>query len=350
MATAATRFGVVLASVMLLASRGAHADDEANQGQARALGQQAYAAAGRGDWAKAEELFVRAEALYHAPTLVLGLARARAHLGKYVEAWEDYHRILIETLPANANAALRRAVDEARTEIVTVEGKRSRVTINVSGAAGSPPLSPSTTHVAVTLDGASLPVAGLGAERPVNPGTHALHVEADGFKPSDTSFTVAEGAADTESVQLHPADAAPAPAPAAAPAPVAPVGESTATPSSPWRTVGLVTAGVGAAGLVVGAITGAMAIGDHNSLQSSPCANAGCGSSDLSHFQSTASSYQTLTTVSTISFIAGGVLAAGGAVLFFAAPKPETAAGARAEPLSVRPYLGLGGGGVAGSF
>jgi hypothetical protein len=335
-----------IAGALLLAATPARADEEADRGQARELGTQAYQAADKGDWAKAEDLFRRADAIYHANTLLLGLARARAHLGKYVEAWEDYHRILVESLPPNASPAMKKAVDDARNEIGSVEGKRARATITVTG-----PSSPT-----VTIDGAPVNAAALGAERQVNPGTHAVHAEAAGYLPGDTTFTVAEGQTATASLQLQPAPAAPAGAAPAAGATPATTDASNPVPAdsggggggSTRRTLGLVGMGVGAAGLVTGVITGIIAMGDHSSLMDNVCWKGPCGQSDLTSYQSSTSSYQTMGTISTIGFIAGGVLAAGGAILFFTAP--SGGASSTGEGAHVAPYVGLGHAGLAGSF
>ena len=302
----------VVAAALLLAATPARADEEADRGQARELGTQAYQAADKGDWAKAEDLFRRADAIYHANTLLLGLARARAHLGKYVEAWEDYHRILIETLPPNASGAMKKAVDDARNEIGSVEGKRARATIWVTG-----PSNPT-----VTLDGAPVNAAALGAERQVNPGTHAVHAEAPGYLPATP--------ATTDATNPVPADSG--------------GGGSGST----RRTLGLVGMGVGAAGLVTGVITGIIAMGDHSSLMDNVCAKGPCGQSDLTSYNSSTSSYQTMGTISTIGFIAGGVLAAGGAILFFTAPSGSSSS--TGEGAHVAPYVGLGHAGLAGSF
>src|SRR5690349_24257436 len=53
--------------------------------------------------------FKRAEALFHAPTLALGLARAYTANGKYVAAQETYNRIIREGVPANAPPAFAKA-------------------------------------------------------------------------------------------------------------------------------------------------------------------------------------------------------------------------------------------------
>lgn len=338
----------LVAGALFLSATAARADEEADRGQARDLGTQAYKAAEKGDWAKAEDLFRRADSIYHANTLLLGLARARAHLGKYVEAWEDYHRILVESLPPNASPAMKKAVDDARAEIGSVEGKRARVTITVAG-----PSSPT-----VTIDGAPINAAALGAEREVNPGTHAVHAEAAGYTPGDTTFTVAEGQSATASLQLQPAPAAaPSVAPAGGPAPAQPATSDAANPAtadtggggsgSTRRTLGLVGMGIGAAGLVTGIITGVIAMGDHGSIMNNVCAKGPCGQSDLTSYDSSIDSYHTMGTISTIGFIAGGVLAAGGAVLFFTAP---TASATTGQGAHVAPYVSLGHAGITGTF
>ncbi len=70
--------------------------DAENRATARALAAQGQEQLEAKDYAKAEDSFRRADALFHAPTLVLGIARASAAEGKFVEAWEAYNRIIIE--------------------------------------------------------------------------------------------------------------------------------------------------------------------------------------------------------------------------------------------------------------
>jgi hypothetical protein len=112
------------------------------------------------------------------------------------------------------------------------------------------------------------------------------------------------------------------------------------------RTVGIVGMGLGGAGLLTGIITGLVVVGQHGSLQSNACAKGGCQASSLSSYQSSVDSYNTMGTVSTVSFIAGAVLGAGGAVLFFTAPKRE----ATSQGLWVTPYVGIGSAGATGTF
>ena len=87
-----------------------------------------------------------------------------------------------------------------------------------------------------------------------------------------------------------------------------------------------------------------MAMGKHSDLQDK-CPNGKC-SSDV---QSDVDSYHSLGTISTIGFIAGGVLAAGGAVLFFTAPSSKSAP-AQTGSAFISPYIGPGSVGAVGRF
>lgn len=331
----------------------ARAQSEADRAQARDLGQQAYAAMDAKDYAKAADLFRRADALYHAPTILLGLARAEAKLGKYVESSEHYHRIVLEGAPPGAPQAIREAIEAAKKEIGDVEGHRAKVTLSVKG-----PDQPT-----VTLDGAPMSAAALGVERLVNPGPHAVHVTATGWKDADQSFTVNDGGTAQVSVQMEGAAAAPAgpvppspvttPTPSTAPAPggeQAPAPDTTSASSSggSWKTIGWIGIGVGGAGIVLGAVTGGLAAGKKSTASGSPCASGPCSQSDLSTYQSNRDSYYTMGTISTIGFIAGGVLAAGGAALLLFGPH----GGSEAAPAAawVSPYVGPGSAGLTGRF
>jgi hypothetical protein len=328
------------------------AQSDADKATARMLGQEGQKALEARDYATAEDRFRRAESLYHAPTLALGLARALAAQGKVVAAQETYNRIVREGAPPNAPDAFKRAIEDAKREVEQVTPRIAAVTINVSGA-------PNPT---VTLDDAPVPNAALGVKRPVDPGTHVVRATADGFKPAETTFNVSEGAAATASLTLEKDLAAVATgAPSASPdtgsagANGSSVAVDTSKPPSGkvQRTAGWVALGVGGAALAAGAITGFIALGKKGEL-SDKCPNGVCPSDE----QSAVDSYRSTGTLSTIFFIVGGVAAAGGAVLLFTAPKDAPAAQAKngshraaaASGTYVTPYVGLGSAGLVGRF
>lgn len=108
---------------------------------------------------------------------------------------------------------------------------------------------------------------------------------------------------------------------------------------SPWKTVGWVAAGAGVVGLGLGAVFGMMAIGDLNQAQCNP--NHVCFTGPLNDARSAAA-------VSSVGFVAGGVLAAAGVGLVLFAPSRsggggEGQAGAAAV---LSPVLARDGGGL----
>jgi hypothetical protein len=181
--------------------------------------------------------------------------------------------------------------------------------------------------VTVTLDGRSFATKLAGESVPVNPGTHALHFETSDGGRLDQQVLVREGVKN-ESVAVVIAPPPP-------PAPVGPASDARGgglgaveAPSStpgPWRTIGFVAGGAGIVALGVGAAFGFKAIGDKNAAQCD--ASNACDPGPLSSARSDS-------TISTVGFVAGGVLLAGGAALVLLAPsgRPTDASSVRVAP------------------
>lgn len=265
---------------------------------------------------------------------------------------ETYYRLVHEPVPPGAPPAFTKALADARKEVAALEPRIPSVTIVVKGA-------PSAR---VTLDGTAVPGAVLGVPRPVDPGKHVVRAEANGFVAAQSAFTMAERKNESVTLTLERDRAAGVEAPKSPPAvavktpagapsssgPTAPP----ATPEAPQpppkvssggslrRTLGFVGLGVGGAGLILGAVTGGLAIPKHNALDAA-CPTGLCTSKEASDV----GSYHVLTSLSTAGFIAGGVLAATGLVLVLTAPR-------RAAPASagMTPVLGAGFAGVQGWF
>src|SRR6185312_14508361 len=161
----------------------AHAQSDSDRATARALGQEGQQALDKQDYATAEDRFRRADKMVHAPTLGLGLARALAGEGKYVEAQEEYNRIVREGVPANAPDVFKRAVEDAKKEVEGVTPKVGAVTITVKAVGGGDIADPQ-----VVLDEHPINSASLGVRRAVDPGAHVLRASADGYKPAELKF------------------------------------------------------------------------------------------------------------------------------------------------------------------
>jgi hypothetical protein len=165
--------------------------------------------------------------------------------------------------------------------------------------------------VKVSIDGKVVLEKIDGRPVEVDPGTHTLVFESPDGRKGDRSLVIGESEKDIViAVVLGPPGAPPAPGPAGtAPATAA------ATSPAPWKTIGLVTAGVGVVSLGVGAVFGVQAIGKKNDAG---CASNGmCPSSPAVTAQGDALS---AADVSTGFFVAGSVLAAAGLTVFLVAP------------------------------
>lgn len=289
-------------------------DADADRATARALARHGYEAQQRGAYATAAQDFERADALVHAPTLLLGLARAQAGLGRLVEAQETYQRILREGVDPRDPAPFARALEDARHEVKALAPRLAWVTIDVRG-----PRAPS-----VRVDQVAVPRAALGVPRACNPGTHTVTASAEGFAPAERTFVVGEGWAESVTLALEPLPAPASPSPPAG---------SEGTPFV--AKAGIVAVGVGVAGLLVGAVTGAVVLVKHASL-SSACPDGHCSPGESDEL----SAYHGLATVSTVSTIAGACTAVTGAALLLATP----------QPASVTAYAGPLGVGIAGVF
>jgi len=120
---------------------------------------------------------------------------------------------------------------------------------------------------------------------------------------------------------------------------------STATWSTS-KSLALVAGGVGIAGVIVGSVLGSSA-GSAWSRAKSECQPGACGSGSAAQNDRTSALSQA--TVSTVSFVVGGLAAAGGVVLWLTAPTGHAPTG---TGLRVTPTVSIAGGGLslAGGF
>jgi hypothetical protein len=323
------------------------AQSDGDRATARALGGDGQQALDNKDYKTAEDRFRRADSLVHAPTLMLGLARALAGGGKYVEAQETYNRIIREGLPPSASDTFKKALADAKKEVDAVSPKVGGATIRVHSAAGA-----DVPNAKVVLDGTPVNTASLGVRRAIDPGTHVLQVSADGLKPAEVKFDVAEGGNVETPVTLE-ADLSAAQPPSVQPPAIAPAGEvapvtASSTASGGRKVLPWMAFGVGGAGLAVGAVTGFIAMGKHSDI-ANQCLGQSC---TYLGAQGDIDSYHTVATISTIGFIVGGVGVAAGVVLLVTQPKTDSAPPSQPAPTGLRvvPVIGLGSIGAVGQF
>ncbi|MCA9619308.1 MAG: hypothetical protein KC731_09800 [Myxococcales bacterium] len=264
-------------------------------------------------FAEAYVAFAQAEGLAHSPVFVSYMARCKRELGELLEARRLLQGLVAETLPAGSPEPWVRAQRDARNELTAVEADLPRLAITVERWASGDRL---------MLDGEAVATSDLGkVTLPVDPGAHRVVVLRAEQEVAGQDVSLEPGAA--QAVTL----VAPAQAPLIAPPPP-PAPTTTASPPlpppSPEETgdagdgnflPGALVVGLGASGLLVGAITGGLA------LAAASKAEEGCtpGSDGVDicplENQEHDETASRLATVSTVSFIVGGVAAATGVVL-----------------------------------
>ncbi|HEX7453409.1 MAG TPA: hypothetical protein VF294_14040 [Polyangiaceae bacterium] len=321
-------FGSAL-SVSLLWAASALADPSAeDRATARSLAAEGYQALQTKDYSTAVDRFSRADALVHAPTLMIDWARSLVGLGKLVEAQERYEQIIREGVDAKAPKSWQRALTDATSEVAEIKPRLAWVTITVNGS----------TDARVTIDGTAVPPAAIGVRRAVNPGARMVRATATGFLPQKLPLDLAEGAEGSADFNLEPD-------PDAVVKPVAPpVQDAPAEARAHDPTLTYVAFGVGGVGLLVGGVTGALALGKRSTLSNVCHSNGDCRSQDAS----TLSSYHTFGTISGIGFGVGLAGVGAGVALWLmnrdAAPAPAE------HSLVIKPYVGVASVGALGSF
>lgn len=303
---------------------------DADRATARSLAVEGQEALERKDFSAALDRFGRADAIIHAPTLLLGVARAQVGVGQWIAAQESYSRIVREGAPEKSPEQFFEAIADAQRELDALAPRIPQVLISVRG--------PDTA--AVTIDGEPVPRAALGVRRPVDPGDHTVRAEAAGFAPAEVKVTLAEGASETVALELKPVALPPS---VASPPPVAPspdTGPGAPSGGSSRTVLGITALGLGGVGLAAGAVGGVLAIGKHGDL-SERCPAGRCDPS----LQGEVDSYHAMGTLSTIGFAIGAVGVGAGAFLLLTAPRSPQRAG-----ISITPVIGLGSAGAKGSF
>jgi hypothetical protein len=194
----------------------------------------------------------------------------------------------------------------------------------------------------VTIDDVPVPAAALGIPRRVNPGHHVIVAKtdaADGRQEAD----VAEGETKPITVVLvsngtvH-LGSEPSPENAVSSTPPAAGGWTSLTYA------GVVVGGVGVAGIAVGAITGVLTLSKKSSLVTECPADQCRTQTSFSNLDSA----NTMATISTVAFIAGGVCLAAGITGVFLGTRKGTSD--ESPKVSLSPWIGPGGAGVSGRF
>jgi len=319
-----------LLSLALVSSAAVAEPTAADRATARTLAQEGQQALEAKNYAAAIDKFGRADSLVHAPTLLLGLARAQVGLGKLVEAQESYNRIIREGVQAGAPRSWTKALDDASKEVAALPARLPWVTITVLGP----------TNPEVIIDSTPVPIASLGVKRPVNPGNHTIKVSAEGYLPTEKAITLSDGQSLTVNLELEQAPVDPSQI--AKKSSVSADTGASGRSSDTRKIIAFSILGLGGAGIIAGGVTGALAMKKHSELEKNGCTNSTCDLSQASNLDT----FHTYSTIATVSFIVGGAGLVAGTILLLTEPKESTPpTGAR-----ISPFIALGGAGVKGTF
>jgi hypothetical protein len=299
---------------------------------ARSLAAEGYEALVNKKYVTAEDRLRRADQLVHAPTIVVDHARALTGLGRLLEARERYQQVVREGVDPKAPASWKQALVDAEREGAALEPRLAWLIIRVEG--------PSNPNV--TVDGHPVPLNALGTKRAVDPGLRAVRVTALGYVSADQSVTLREGEERELTLTLKPppsidlaeGDTETAPPPVQ-------------SEPSPLAVPMYAAFGAGAVGIVVGSITGVLALGVRSDL-AKDCPEGSCPArteTESSLYHDKISRYHTLGTISGIGFGVGIAGAGAGLYLLLTSGRSEPA-----KTGSVQPFVGPGTLGVQGTF
>lgn len=275
--------------------------------------------------------FLASYELAPAAGTLLNLADCYEKNGQLASAWSRFNEAIVLAQRSNRPDRARTARERADR----LEPRLVKIVIGVP-----------SRDVTVRLDDVVVEPSSIGSPLPVDPGKHTLQATAPGKKPLSLPIEVSDRAKVTP-VDVPPLEDAPvAPQPdRETPAAHAAKPES-ASSGGTQRTLGIVAAAAGGVGLAVGTIFGVRTSSKWSEAQSR-CTSGSSGLECDAAGVDLASQAKASGNVSTIAFVAGGVLLAGGAVLYLTAP---TDARVTASSRRTRVGVGLGSVVVGGTF
>jgi hypothetical protein len=321
----------LLASALAL-SPPARADTApADEAASELIFRQATAAYDAGRYDEACQKYAESQRLDPTPGTLLNIGRCEEKRGNLATAYGSY---------VEAAYLARKTDDKKGREAYATQQSDRLLPLLPMLIVAVPPAS-RVDGLEIKRNGKTVGAGQWGIGVPMDPGAVALEATAPGRAPWKITVQI-EPRPGTIAVTVPALGEAPV-------APGAPAASTAAEPTEPaagWpaqRTAGLVVGGVGIAGLVVGSIFGAKALGKGSastpycpSATPDRCTAAGVMLRDDA---------LTFAHVSTASLVLGGAAVAAGTILFLTAPsrRPAKSGDVRWE---ARPLVGLGGGGL----
>jgi hypothetical protein len=295
------------------------------------------AALKKGDYVTAAEKLEASQKIDPGVGTLLYLGECYEKMNRTASAWATFREA--ESVAAARGDDRARVARDRAERLAT---KLSKLTISFAQ-----PSDLSIEAVKVERDGVEVNRGLWGSPIPMDPGNHEIVVSAPGYETAKYPVDVAPGGAlvavSIAALVPLPKVEEPPPAPKAAepvaaePAPPPPVLPQ--DPGKGQRTAGFVVGGAGLLSLAAGGVFGGLALSQNQKALNT----LGCDTSSCPTAEGTQATRQALTfaTVSDITFIAGGALAALGIVLVVSAPPPTSSVGSVGR-LQVEPLVSAG--------
>jgi hypothetical protein len=268
----------------------------------------------RGDIDGALEDLKAAHQIMNVPTTGYELGVTQSKAGLLVEALDTL--LAVGRMPVGRfeGRAFKKARKDAKKLAEEIQGRIPTVKLSLTGD--------DADGAEVTIDGDAIPSAAVTAPIKLNPGTHTVVAKGPNGSAAEKTVNAAEGSAVDVTLELdEPKEEAPVEDTSSS--------DDGATSINPMVYIGFA---VGGAGLIAGAVTGALALSKYSDV-APQCPNNRCPPETHEDIDSG----ETLGTVSTVMFIVGGVGVAVGVVgLFLPLSSDEEAAWLRVSPSSVQ--------------
>lgn len=329
------RFVLVLSIVSLVTTM-ASAQSASDKAAAEALFDEGVRLLKAGDVTQACKKLERSQAVDPGIGTLLYLGECYKKAGRTASAWATFREAASKAEAAGeeerAQAGSKRADELA--------SKLSRVLFSID---------PSNLQVEgfqVVHNGQVLNRALFGSAVPVDPGSMVIDASAPGYETLQLTIEVTRGPSEQEvpiaalvALSKGQQDEVSPQAAATRDQNEEKAVEDIERPLSGRRTAGLVLAGTGLVGLVVGGTFGVLAIMNENQARK-VCTGSTCaaGSDGVMHSNRAV----TFGTVSTVGFVAGSVLLATGVVLYLTAPASDHTAKVQVSPTYGGAQLALG--------
>lgn len=321
-----------LASVLLVPAAAFGEPTAADKETARAQLATGDRAVREKDFASALRAYTAADDIMHVPTTGIEVAKALNALGKLVEARDKYLQVSRIPVRPDEPAPFAHARTTAATEARHLSPRIPSIAIALSGF-------PQRANVGVFVDDEAILESLLAIPRKLNPGHHTVRVTVDGGTHATREVDLAE--ADAVRVEIAfggPTSAEPAaPLPVSgAPAPVPDATEATTKAGLPvWSPVAF---GVGGVGVVVGGITGAIALSRASSAKEH-CTGNTCTREAEADIDASKSFGVISTGAFGVALVGAGI----GLVGLWSSPRKR-------EAVTVTPTIGAGHVGIRGQF